>query len=310
MTPVTPLTSSSGDLRADRRYGHALDLAGRGDLAAAADLLAQALDCAPGFAAAWFALGEIEERRDGRTAAVAAFRRALAADPADRQGAALRLIRLGAADLSTMPPGYVRSLFDLYAPRFEEKLVDALGYRGPALLRAAVEQAGGSAGAPHFARLLDLGCGTGLAGAAFAPLARHLVGVDLSPRMVALARAKDIYARLEVADLMDFLAREGEARSFYDGVIAADVCVYVLDLAPLVEAAARLLQPGGLLAFTTETHDGAGVVLADTLRYRHGTDHVRQALQAAGLAPLIIDEAWARRENGIPAPGLVVVAKR
>jgi predicted TPR repeat methyltransferase len=309
MTPVAPLTSSSGELRADRRYGHALDLAGRGDLAAAADLLAQALECAPGFAAAWFALGDIEERRSGRAAAVAAFRRALDADPADRQGAALRLIRLGAAGLSAMPPGYVRGLFDLYAPRFEEKLVDALGYRGPALLREAVERAGGSGG-PGFARLLDLGCGTGLAGEAFAPVVGHLVGVDLSPRMVALARAKDIYARLEVADLMDFLAREGEARVFYDAVIAADVCVYVLDLAPLVAAAARLLQPGGLLAFTTETHDGADVVLADTLRYRHGADHVRQALQAAGLAPLIVDEAWARRENGVPAPGLVVVAQR
>ena len=41
-------------------------------------------------------------------------------------------------------------------------------------------------------RIADLGCGTGLAGAAFRPLVRRLAGVDLSPAMVAQARAKSM----------------------------------------------------------------------------------------------------------------------
>jgi hypothetical protein len=62
-------------------------------------------------------------------------------------------MRLGAERLADMPQGYVRALFDQYAPKFESALVDDLGYRGPALLfkavlaaRAAVRKPPSSAG--------------------------------------------------------------------------------------------------------------------------------------------------------------------
>ena len=59
---------SSGDMIADRRFDFARDLQLKGDLAAAADLLLQATELAPGFAAAWFTLGEIRERLGERAA--------------------------------------------------------------------------------------------------------------------------------------------------------------------------------------------------------------------------------------------------
>jgi len=129
---------SSGDLVADRRFEFARDLQLKGDLAAAADLLSQATELAPGFTSAWFTLGQIREQRGERDAAIAAFRKALIADPKDRHGASLHLMLLGAEKLSAMPEGYVRTLFDQYAPKFEKALVDDLGYRGPALLFKAV----------------------------------------------------------------------------------------------------------------------------------------------------------------------------
>ena len=55
--------------------------------------------------------------------------------------------------------------------------------------------------------ILDLGCGTGLAGAAFKPLAARLDGVDLSPAMIEKARARQIYDHLQVADLQTALGR-------------------------------------------------------------------------------------------------------
>src|SRR5271163_2281942 len=110
---------SSGDLMADRRFDFARDLQLKGDLIAAADLLLQAIELAPGFASAWFTLGEIRERLGEREAAIAAFRKALVTDPDDRHGASLRLMRLGAEKLSYMPQAYVRAMFDQYAPRFE-----------------------------------------------------------------------------------------------------------------------------------------------------------------------------------------------
>jgi tetratricopeptide (TPR) repeat protein len=110
---------SSGDLVADRRFDYARDLQLKGDLVAAADLLLQATELAPGFASAWFTLGEIRERLGEPDEAIAAFRRARVADPDDRHGASLRLMLLGAEKLSAMPPAYVRALFDQYAPKFE-----------------------------------------------------------------------------------------------------------------------------------------------------------------------------------------------
>src|ERR1700742_2141991 len=113
-----PLFISSGDLIADRRYDLARGYAVDGDLAAAADLYAQAVELEPRFASAWFALGEAREALGDRDAARAAFERAVAADPDDRHGAALRLTRLGGADPAREAlHGYVRTLFDQYAPR-------------------------------------------------------------------------------------------------------------------------------------------------------------------------------------------------
>ena len=105
---------SSGDLMADRRFEFARDLQLKGDLPAAADLLLQAIELAPNFVSAWFTLGEIREQLGERDAAIAAFRKARAADPDDRHGASLRLMRLGAeplaGDAAGLCAGAVRSI--------------------------------------------------------------------------------------------------------------------------------------------------------------------------------------------------------
>ena len=294
---------SSGDVIADRRFEWARDLASKGDLTAAADLLAQTLELAPGYAAAWFALGEVRERLDDRDGAVAAFRKAADADPQDRHGAKLHLIRLAAAPVAAMPESYVRTLFDGYAPKFDQALTQGLSYRAPELLLRAVQ----ASGTPiAFTAALDLGCGTGLGGAAFKPFCDNLTGVDLSPAMLAQARAKNIYARLEEGDVVVFLHAE-TAR--YDLVLAADVYMYLDDLRQVLRAVAKVLKPNAVVAFSVETHDGGGVMLRDTLRYAHGAAHVRNALTVAGFNLISLDSAATRTEKGVPVPGLIVVAK-
>ena len=76
-----PLFISSGDLIADRRYDFARAYAPDGDLAAAADLYAQAVELVPGFASAWFALGEAREALGDREGAGTAFARAPSRSP-------------------------------------------------------------------------------------------------------------------------------------------------------------------------------------------------------------------------------------
>ena len=300
---------SSGDLMADRRFEFARDLQLKGDLPAAADLLLQAIELAPDFASAWFTLGGIREELGEREGAVAAFQKAQACDAGDRHGAALRLMRLGAAPLAGMSQAYVQTLFDQYAPRFESSLVGDLDYRGPELLFRAVLSVRSAARKPaFFKRAIDLGCGTGLAASAFDKNVDHFIGVDLSPRMIERARTTGLYAELEVADMLQGLRAQAEASA--NLILAADAMVYVADIAPVLKEAARVLASGGLVAFTTETHDGEGVIIGDGLRYAHAAAHVRAEVEAAGLKLSLLEDRSARNEDNTPVPGLVAVAMK
>jgi predicted TPR repeat methyltransferase len=300
---------SSGDLVADRRFDFARDLQLKGDVVAAADLLLQAIELAPGFASAWFTLGEIREQLGERDAAIAAFRKARDSDLSDRHGASVRLMLLGAEKLTAMPPAYVRALFDQYAPKFEAALVDGLGYRGPTLLFKAVLAVRAELRKPAvFNRAIDLGCGTGLAATAFAEEVDQFIGIDLSPRMIERARSSGLYAQLEVADMVQGLSSKPDASA--DLVIAADAMVYLPDLAPLLGEVKRVLVSGGLLAFTVETHKGDGFILGDGLRYAHGAGYARSSIEAAGLHLARLEELSTRNEDNVPVPGLVVVAEK
>ena len=103
---------ASGDLAADRRLEWALASAREGDHAGAADLAAQALERAPGFAAAWFALGEAREALGERAQAGEAYARALALRPDDPFGAGARAARVSGATPDGLAPAYVRGLVD------------------------------------------------------------------------------------------------------------------------------------------------------------------------------------------------------
>jgi predicted TPR repeat methyltransferase len=300
---------SSGDMIADRRFDFARDLQLKGDLAAAADLLLQATELAPGFASAWFTLCQIREQLGEREAGISAFRNAQAADPHDRHGASLRLMLLGAEPLAGMPQAYVRALFDQYAPKFESALVDDLGYRGPALLFKAVLAARATVRKPaFFKRAIDLGCGTGLAARAFAAQVDQFTGIDLSPRMIEKARATGLYAELEAAEMVEGLRGKPDASA--NLILAADAMVYLSDLAALLREAQRVLAAGGVLAFTLETHGGDGVMLGEGLRYAHGAAYVRASINEAGLTLARLEELSARNEDNAPVPGLVVVATK
>lgn len=302
MSQLSALFLSSGDPALDRRHEWARGLIERGEARAAAELLAETLERGPGFIAGWFLLGEASELLGDKDGAIAAFRRALKLDPEDRLGAGLRLARLKARKMpDAMSPAYVRTLFDQYAGRFDRELVEGLRYSGPALLAAALAK---TASARRFKRTLDLGCGTGLMGVAVRDRTEELVGVDLSENMVEAARRKQIYDRLVVDDLAHFLAAEP---SRFDLILAADVFVYLPDLKPVCAAVAHKLSPGGLFAFTIETHEGDGAILRETLRFAHGEKHLRDAAVAVGANILLLEKVATREEKSLPVEGLLAV---
>jgi predicted TPR repeat methyltransferase len=296
----TPLPLSSGDPVVDRRLEWARGLLEKGEAKAAAELLRETLEERPGFLAGQFLLGEASEQAGEIAAATAAYRNAIELDPEDRLGANLRLAQLGGRfPAMAMSPAYLRNLFDQYASRFDRELVKALSYRGPELLRDALEKI---APGRTFERVLDLGCGTGLMGEAIRDRAGDLTGVDISPAMVEAARRKNIYHQLEVAEFHEFIDRQ---TGKFDLVLAADVFVYLGNLAPILKSLVGVAS--GLIAFTTETHPGSDVVLLQTLRFAHSEKHIRDAAAENGFQVLLLEKASTRTEKGKPVESLLAV---
>ena len=98
--------------------------------------------------------------------------------------------------------------------------------------------------AAPFARdreLLEVGCGTGLLLRRFATIARRAVGVDLSPGMLAHARARGLDVREGSATALPF----GDAS--FDVVVSFKTLPHVPDLRRALAEMARVVRPGGTL---------------------------------------------------------------
>ncbi|MBK8086247.1 MAG: methyltransferase [Devosia sp.] len=292
-------THSSGNPIVDRRGAYAEALSSEHAYAEAAEVMAQALELAPDWAAGWNSLGRHYEGSGSIDRAIAAWQRSAELDPAGRYGAALKLAAHGVGGARGMS-AYAETLFDDYAGRFEMSLVDRLGYRVPEALADMIVATGRPAGA----RPVDLGCGTGLMGVRLRPLVDRLEGVDLSQAMLAEARRKGIYDRLTRADLFDFL---GGVQGV-DLAAAADVLNYTGPLPPVLAAVRPVLSPGGRFAFSLETHGGPEPeVLRTSLRFAHHTDAALGACREAGYAVLATRAATLRYDRGEPVAGLLVV---
>jgi predicted TPR repeat methyltransferase len=297
---------ASGDPLAERRFAYARAAADEGDFNAAAEVLEQALERAPDWAAAWFALGEAREKLGEIAPAARAFRATLTADPADAQGAAARLALLGGADKpEALPKAYVARLFDQYAPGFDAHLTGKLNYRGPALIAEALDLV---APGRRFSHALDIGCGTGAMGETVRVRIDRLAGVDLSRGMIAKANELGLYDSLEVAEATGFLERS--APGTFDCILAADALCYFGDLKPALIATARALADNGLFAFSIETFDGEGFRLEPTMRFAHARSYVESAARETGWRPLLIRSQATRCEADADVPGLICVFEK
>jgi predicted TPR repeat methyltransferase len=200
---------------------------------------------------------------------------------------------------------YVRGLFDHFADSFDEQLLHNLGYRAP---RVLVESLAPALGKPDAALdILDAGCGTGLCGPLLRPWCRELTGVDLSGGMIAKARQRGDYDRLETGELTAFLQAHPRA---WDVVVSADTLVYFGDLGPVLAAAGQALRPSGWLAFSLEAMPDAGdrVELTPSGRYRHSLAHVRDRLERAGFGEIAIAADSLRKECGQDVASWVALA--
>lgn len=233
------------------------------------------------------------------------YRRILQYTP-DNEEARYHLSALTQKNVPAVSPReYIKDLFDDYADRFDEHLLKALQYRGPQLIADTMARlAPADAGKWTVA---DLGCGTGLCGPLFRDRASHLIGVDLSPRMVHKARQRNVYDDLVVGDVVDFL--HGYADTF-DCIIAADVLVYIGDLAPIMTAAMAAAKAGGWFAFTTETAPEGEFHLASTGRYTHNPAYIRSQAEKSGFNVAHQEAIVLRYQGNKPVDSTLTVLRK
>jgi predicted TPR repeat methyltransferase len=199
------------------------------------------------------------------------------------------------------PRDFIVASFDAFADSFDEQLVEVLEYDVPAKMHSLLVEAG-----VRPQRVLDLGCGTGLAAPCLASFGADLTGVDLSPKMLDKARGRALYDRLIESDALEHLRGGGDN---YDLIACYDMMIYFGDFAPLFEAVWERLAPGGVFAFSYETTNAAGFELRPSARYAHARDYV-EALAAKGFDTLANVSTTLRLEANVPMAGRLMALKK
>jgi len=154
----------------------------------------------------------------------------------------------------------VRALFDRAVAHSPETSVAAYSLGDPAVLRQATDELLAWLDAERLiwpaAEVLDVGCGIGRVAAALAPFVRSVHGIDVSPGMVAQAKARHSgLANVRFA-VTSGTGLSGEA---VDLVLAVDSFPYLVQAGVAeahVAAAATLLRPGGALAICNLSYRG------------------------------------------------------
>lgn len=227
------------------------------------------------------------------------------AEPDNPIASHLAAAALGCQETKQASPDYVRTLFNQYAPRFDDSLA-RLKYCGPQLVFHALRQT--MTPDAEDLDILDLGCGTGLVGAALRPLARRLVGVDLSSEMLERARDRAVYDELVLAEMLDYL-RTCSHR--FHAVVAADVLTYVGDLHDFYRLSSQVLCDGGWIIAVVESLEDSGTFrLNPSGRFSHSAHYLRQVMQDSNFEVCEIRNDVMRYDAQRPVPTLVAVGKK
>jgi len=253
---------------------------------------------------AWCYLGELAHIIGQRDDARVAYERYLTLEPDDAEVKHILVALRDEAPPSRASDECIQQLYERFSSFYEKNICDDLYTQAPDRIRELAQAALGDREALV---LLDLGCGTGLAGVQLKPRAARMVGIDLSPEMVELARARNLYDQLEVAEITDWLRRSSDR---FDLVAACDCLIYFGDLRQVLVPAVSRLNPGGAIVFTLECGDRYPFRLTDSGRYAHHPDHVREVAAEAGLLVVRLEEGYLRMEYGAEVTGLFAALKK
>ena len=264
----------------------------------------KALAIEPGSADAHVTLGTALRHLGRQADAEKSYSRALEIDP-DLDGARYLRSAITGETMETAPKDYVRKLFDNHARRFDDHLVNNLHYRVPELMRQAVNRLTDDKG--KFKRALDLGCGTGMVGQEFRDIVEQLHGIDLSPGMAEKAKQKDIYDEIFLEDVREFLENTENQRKAYDIVLAADLFIYIGNLAPIFAAVGKILPEKGMFVFSIEHLEHGTYQINKNGRYSQSNAYINDLASEYGFSVVLSDPVDIRKEPTGTAAGTLFV---
>jgi predicted TPR repeat methyltransferase len=275
-----------------------------GELQEAVEAYLQAADRMPESDTVHFNVGLLLDRQGRTDDALIHLRRALEINPS--RGDAQHLVAaLEGRTTRTAPAEYVRKLFDDYAPRFEAHLVGDLQCRIHTEMIGLINQ---HRRERRFVHALDLGCGTGLTGAAARGFVDRLTGVDLSENMLRQAEVKDVYDGLHASDIDSYLEQSDDT---VDLVLAGDVFIYVGALDRTIPLIAGRMSLGGLFAFSVEAEvPAASWILRPTGRYGHGDAYISALMAENGFMLVDKFQTVLRNDRSKPISGIIYLAEK
>ncbi len=135
-------------------------------------------------------------------------------------------------------------------------------------------------------RVFDAACGTGLVGLHLQAWADEIVGIDLSPDMLAEAGKKGVYAKLTLGDISTALRNHSGS---FDLVSCANALYHLPDLSGFFGGAARRLAPGGVLAVSVDSCSDDWEVRTTMLGgFAHSRRYLRRLALENGLEEIDI----------------------
>lgn len=194
---------------------------------------------------------------------------------------------------TTAPQEYIQNLFDTYAQNYDKHLA-LLEYQAPQIIYEAINAI---IKPPHNSlNILDLGCGTGLCGEKIRIFSHKLIGVDISKKMLEIAKQKKFYDELQQNTLENALKNYQNI----DLIIAADTFPYVGDLDNIFSLCKKTLKNSAFFVFTVEkylnikknnarqnnlnikvdmTSNNEEYILQRTLRFAHSAKYIEKLAQ-------------------------------
>jgi predicted TPR repeat methyltransferase len=206
------------------------------------------------------------------------------------------------------PEDYVKNLFDNYAVQYNEHLCKELKYSLPERIGALLETL------PSVTKelktnksALDLGCGTGLLGSYLKPYFPKICGVDLSQKMLDIAKKTEYYDQLFCDDIQSFLLNTSEQ---FELITAAEVFEYCGDLSTLFFEIAHHLKPQGLFVFSIESTQEKDFTLQETARFAHNSEYIHRLAKQSNLTILEEIPLSARLQNNQPLSSRLFLLER